>query len=188
MLSVVAGGEKSKKHGELPVNRNIELKARHPDLDGAREAARSLGAVAGGILEQTDTYFHVSRGRLKLRQFGSGAMAELIWYSRENSIAFRASDYIVTPIPDAPTALAALTAALSVRGVVRKRRELWMLANIRIHLDQVRDLGNFVEFEAVMGPADDEGEARDALRSLCEAMRILESDRVAVSYSDLAGI
>ena len=63
-----------------------------------------------------------------------------------------------------------------------------MLANIRIHLDQVRDLGNFVEFEAVMGPADDEGEARDALRSLCEVMRILESDRVAVSYSDLAGI
>jgi len=185
MLSVVAGGEKSKKHGELPVNRNIELKARHPDLDGAREAARSLGAVAGGILEQTDTYFHVSRGRLKLRQFGSGAMAELIWYSRENSIAFRASDYIVTPIPDAPTALAALTAALSVRGVVRKRRELWMLANIRIHLDQVEQLGSFIELEAVISTNHSPAVSRRRLDVLVDALEIAKTDQLATSYGEL---
>ena len=59
---------------DTSLNRNIELKARCPDPDAAREAARRLGAEFAGVLEQRDTYFVVPHGRLKLRQTaGKGA-------------------------------------------------------------------------------------------------------------------
>jgi adenylate cyclase class IV len=65
------------------LRRNIELKARCPDLNAAREAARRLGAEFAGTLEQRDTYFVVPHGRLKLRQT-AGHGAELVAYARAN--------------------------------------------------------------------------------------------------------
>ena len=167
--------------------RNIELKARCADLEAARDAAIRAGAVPTAVLVQTDTYFHSRNGRLKLREIHEDH-AELIWYFRDNSTELRNSDYVVTPIIDVPTALAALSSALGIRGKVHKRRELLMFHNVRIHLDEVEGLGTFVEFEAVIeNPADEEISLK-RLRLLTEAMHIKDDDRIAVSYSDVAGI
>ena len=38
-----------------------------------------------------------------------------------------------------------LAEALGVRSVVRKRREIYLYHNVRIHLDEVCDLGRFLE-------------------------------------------
>lgn len=65
---------------------------------------------------------------------------------------------------------AALTVAIGVRGVVTKRRHLLLWSDVRIHLDTVERLGNFIELEAV-APADSDltrehqliAELRDAL-------------------------
>ena len=165
--------------------RNIELKARCPDLNGAREAARSIGARECGVLVQTDTYFHVPHGRLKLREI-QGRSAELIWYSRPDSIQLRASDYIISPIADPTSLLGALSSAFGVRGRVCKRRELWLLSNVRIHLDDVRDLGTFVEYEAVIDHPADESSSRDLLDRLKLAMKIQSHDLIGGSYLDLA--
>jgi hypothetical protein len=48
------------------MRRNIELKARCPNLAAARAAALRVGATPVGVLEQLDTYFRVPHGRLKL--------------------------------------------------------------------------------------------------------------------------
>ena len=172
------------KTSERDVSRNIELKARCGDLSLARDGARSVGAVHQGVLVQTDTYFHCASGRLKLRQI-DGERAELIWYARADSTEIRSSDYVLTPVPDADSALAALTAALGTRIVVKKRRELWMYENVRIHLDQVDGLGQFVEFEAVIRSDSDAVVAPTQIQKLRAAMKIFEKDLVSRSYSDL---
>jgi adenylate cyclase class 2 len=169
------------------MKRNIELKAKTGDLVRARDAAIAAGAKHEQVLLQTDTYFHVSAGRLKLRQI-EGARAELIWYSRSNNTAFRASDYIVSPVEDPQTMLTALSSALGVRGVVKKRRDLYLFENVRIHLDEVEGLGSFIEFEAVIADEADEKLSHARLVRLTEALGIGESDRIGVSYSDLAGM
>jgi len=167
--------------------RNIELKARCRDLTKAAAAARAVGASPTAVLNQLDTYFHCPNGRLKLREV-DGRSAELIWYARPDSTNFRGSDYYVVPITQPAHAKSALTAALGVRGEVRKRRELLLWHNVRIHLDRVDQLGDFVEFEAVIGPDDDEVTAHERLATLTAALSIQSADRVAVSYSDLLGL
>src|SRR6185312_14056330 len=47
--------------------RNLERKARCADLSVAASAVERLGARREAILEQTDVYFRVPKGRLKLR-------------------------------------------------------------------------------------------------------------------------
>ena len=170
----------------MPPRRNIELKARCRDLDRAAVAAVSLGASRQGELIQIDTYFRVASGRLKLREI-EGSGAELIWYERPDHVAFRASDYFVVPVAHPQQMKAALARALGVRGEVRKRRQLLLWHNVRIHLDQVEELGSFIELEAVI---TDEAEAtsHERLATLTRALHIEDADRIAGSYSDLLGI
>jgi adenylate cyclase, class 2 len=173
--------------GPAPMaNRNIELKARYANLQRAAEVASSVGATRAGELRQLDTYFRFPHGRLKLRET-EGRGAELIAYERADDPAFCGSDYYVIPVSHPADMKAALAKKLGVRGEVRKRRELFLWHNVRIHLDDVAGLGTFIEFEAVIGP-DDEVVSLERLARLTEAMSIRDEDRIAVSYSDLAGL
>ena len=52
--------------------RNIGLKARLRDWSAAVAACDSTGAVWRGLLRQTDRYFHVPHGRLKVRHAEPG--------------------------------------------------------------------------------------------------------------------
>jgi adenylate cyclase class 2 len=168
------------------MKRNIELKARCANLSAAREAARAIGAEYAGILEQRDTYFVAKQGRLKLRET-TGKPAELIAYARDNAAAVRGSDYQLVGIPDPAALLAALAAALGLRGAVVKRRELWMWQRVRIHLDEVERLGSFVELEAVMGADEPDEIGHEKVTRLRERLAIADEDLVGMSYSDLLG-
>jgi adenylate cyclase class 2 len=164
--------------------RNLEIKARYADLTAARAAACRLGARPTGVELQTDTYFLVPHGRLKLREI-EGQPAVLIWYDRPDHRAARLSAYQLVPVADAPALKAALAAALGVRGEVRKRRDIYLWHNVRIHLDEVAGLGTFVEFEAVLGSAEDERQAPDHLTQLCQELAISSADPIAPSYAEL---
>src|SRR4051812_191811 len=85
-------------------NLNIEVKASYPDLDQARNTCRRIGASSEGILNQTDTYFRVPNGRLKLRQINLDR-TELIEYTRSNTAAMRESNYTVTCVEDPAIAI-----------------------------------------------------------------------------------
>jgi predicted adenylyl cyclase CyaB len=163
---------------------NIEIKARCHDMAAARRAARSAGARRAGVLHQIDTYFHVAHGRLKLRQIRD-QRSELIWYDRPNRAAARDSNYCIVPLDDPMAMKALLSMSLGVRSVVRKRRELWMYRNVRIHLDQVDGLGNFIELEAVVSSRDTPAVCRRRLDVLVEVLAIRKSDQLAASYGEL---
>lgn len=164
--------------------RNIEIKARVPDLAPIRAAALPRASGPGIRLEQTDTFFTVPSGRLKVREFPDGA-GELIAYERSDRPGPKPSLYTRVPC-DRPGEIArALGRVLPVRGQVRKSREVLILGRTRVHLDVVDGLGSFVEFEVVLGDGDaaESGEA-EAL-TLMTALGIPPDALVSGAYIDL---
>jgi adenylate cyclase class 2 len=166
--------------------RNIELKARCPDPPFVRRALELLDARHARTMTQLDTYFPVPQGRLKLREIDS-ATAELIWYDRPDTTEFKSSIYLVVPVPDPALLKATLTAANGLRGEVRKTRELWLFHNVRIHLDTVDHLGDFIEFEAVMRDEISDEPSQARLTQLRQTLLVVEADLLQNSYSDLLG-
>ena len=132
--------------------RNVELKARDPDPARSLERALALGAEDKGEIKQRDIYFSGAGGRLKLRESetdGSPLWDELIEYSRADSTDASTSTYRRVPVADAAALQEALDAAYGTLVIVVKRRRLLLWEGVRIHLDEVEGLGNFIEFEAV---------------------------------------
>lgn len=171
-----------------PPNRNIELKCKCRDLSAALAIIRSMSPIKDtGIQHQIDTYFPVANGRLKLREI-TGVRAELIWYDRSNEAKSRRSDYRLTPIAHPAELKASLAAALGIRGQVIKRRHVLLWHNVRIHLDEVEELGSFIEFEAVITPGEDEATGHARLKHLCEVLNIAPTDYLDRSYADLKGL
>src|SRR5262249_61988463 len=114
--------------------------------------------------------------------------AELIGYDRPDSGSIRASAWQRTVIAEPATAHAVLSAALGVRGEVRKRREVWHWHNVRIHLDDVEGLGSFVELEAVIDADNDEAISLVRLESLGVGLRLEPGDGVAGGGRRLLGV
>jgi predicted adenylyl cyclase CyaB len=164
--------------------RNVEIKARAFDLAVIQQRVEALGAVAAGELTQTDTFFDVPGGRLKLREF-SDDTAELISYVRDDQSGPKVSSYLVTSVTAPDRLRDVLGHALGLRGVVRKRRTLFLLGQTRIHLDEVEGLGAFVEFEVVLLDGQPEVEGQRLALDLLEKIAISPADLVARAYVDL---
>jgi len=164
--------------------RNIELKARLRDPAAARASAQSVGTGYLGIERQTDTYFHVPHGRLKLREIAGGA-AVLIFYRRPDDTAAKAGDYRLVPVSAPAEMKQALSAALGIRAVVEKRREIFLADNVRIHLDEVAGLGSFLEFEAVLSSNVDDAAGHAQLDRLSRHFGLLPADLLQSSYGEL---
>ena len=158
----------------------------YADLERAAAIVARLGAADSGLLVQEDTYYRASTGRLKLRRI-EGRGSELIWYQRPDEQAVRASAYCVVPVADPGAMHQALAGALGC-GVVAKRRRLFLWHNVRIHLDEVRGLGRFIEFEAVIEAGEDEEVSHRRLEKLSGVLGIDAKQTLAPSYSDLMGI
>jgi len=75
---------------------------------------------------------------------------------------------------------------LPVKVVVDKVREIYFIDNVKFHIDEVKDLGRFIEIEAI-DDADERSEAQllDQCRFYMVEMGIREKDLVSNSYSDL---
>jgi adenylate cyclase class IV len=163
---------------------NVEIKARVASLDSVRARAASLTSVRGETLTQTDTFFVVPHGRLKVREFPDGS-GELIAYSRPDQPGPKESVYTRYACGDAMKLSATLALALTVRGAVVKRRELFLIGRTRVHLDEVEGLGCFVELEVVLREGEDVAQGRREADDLLRALEIPETDLVASAYIDL---
>ncbi len=165
------------------LRRNIELKARLNSFDEALAVARRI-ATYQGCLHQVDTYFHCQQGRLKLREQTPGPN-QVVWYARDSTPEIKASDYQLVETPDPVGLKQVLTAAWGVRAVVDKQRELFLFENVRVHLDKVRSLGGFIEFEAVLTPGDSDASGQELLERLQNAFSIAPSDLISGSYGEM---
>ncbi len=175
--------------------KNLEFKAQCQSLDSFYPRLTDLNATHSETVHQVDTYFYMpveksnmmsetGEPRLKLREIDEMTEAWLIYYERPNHDASRYSQYQLSKIADPSTLKVVLTAALGIKTVVKKRRELWMFNNTRIHLDTVANLGQFVELETVF-QGQTETEARNEHQHVKIVLRLDTTTPVAVSYSDL---
>lgn len=165
---------------------NLELKARLRDPAAARDVARRLAGPPVAVLRQCDVFFHARFGRLKLRTI-NGEDSELIWYQRPDLAGSKRSDYLRTPVADAAALSELLAGALGAWATVRKTRVLHLDEGVRIHLDEVEDLGDFVEFEAVLSDDLDSEAARRRLNRLVAEFQLAPADFVPEAYADLLG-
>jgi predicted adenylyl cyclase CyaB len=164
--------------------RNVEIKARVVDLADVRRKASDLATGPSEVLTQTDTFFVVPTGRLKVREFSDGT-GELIAYHRDDRFGPKESQYAIVRVADARALCHALSQVLPVRGRVVKRRELFLVGRTRVHLDQVEQLGSFVELEVVLldGEPVESGE-REA-RTLMSRLGISDQLLLPEAYIDL---
>lgn len=161
---------------------NFEFKARLKNETHVRAVLRELGARFVGTDHQVDTYFPVPFGRLKVRE---GRIENaLIFYERSNAARPRQARVEMVLLPRRNSVRAILGAALGVLVVVDKRREIYFIGNVKIHLDRIRGLGKFVEVEAISRRGDLR-KIRNQARKFQELFAISSSDLVAESYSDL---
>ncbi|HDL19270.1 MAG TPA: CYTH domain-containing protein [Bacteroidetes bacterium] len=164
--------------------KNIELKARCDDACEAESQAKGIGAIYQWRKRQTDTYFRVPNGRLKMRE-EDGKIPQLISYFRADRPGERESEYQLLNIPESSTLKKMLSGTLGVLVVVKKTRTLFLYENVRIHLDQVESLGDFIEFEGVIRNAAGVEDTQKKILRLKKQFAIAEADLVKYSYSDL---
>lgn len=130
---------------------NRELKAYCNDFAAARQLLRDHGASFVEVKEQVDYYYRLppvdsadSTRRLKLRiEHGRG---ELIYYCEGQEAGARTSRF-QTASTDDPMMGDVLAAALGIRAIVRKQRELWRKDNVVFNLDTVESVGQILEVE-----------------------------------------
>lgn len=166
------------------MSRNLEIKAVIHSPAHTRKLAEKFCEGKNFELykqSQEDIYYVVKKGRLKLRII-NGKTGNLIHYFRSNKTRQRISDYTISET-ETPEKLKRILNSLFQKLItVKKRREIFIVENIRIHLDKVESLGNFLEFEIII---KSEKQAEAVMRKLITHFELDEKQFIKVSYSDL---
>ena len=163
---------------------NIEIKARANDFETQYQLAQKLSDTPLSVLEQSDTFFNVPKGRLKLREFPDQA-AQLIFYHRNNVSGPKLSDYHICETQDPVGLKTILNKAYGQAIVVNKNRHLFFKGRTRIHFDTVENLGHFIELEVVLVEGEEPKHAQQEANELMQALGIAEQDLVQGAYADL---
>jgi adenylate cyclase class 2 len=164
---------------------NVEYKAELRDPELARLVCKRAGAVRAEQAEQVDTYFRIPDGRLKRREV-DGQDVEYIFYHRANRLRPKLSHFTIYSRDEAKRRFGQLP--LPVWLVVRKQRETWMYKNVRIHIDSVEHLGQFIEIEALVSPTHHAGQCHMLVDGLRDKLGPTLGEPIAGSYSDLMAL
>jgi adenylate cyclase, class 2 len=162
---------------------NYEFKAKCDDIEALESMLKKHNPRFVGTDHQVDTYFNVPNGRLKLRE---GTIENsLIHYDRINTADAKQSNVSLYLHPD-KTLKPVLEKALGVKVVVDKKRKIYFVDNVKFHFDEVKDLGSFVEVEAI----DKNGTIGiETLKEQCsfyiQLFGVRKEQFIAESYSDL---
>ena len=164
-------------------SKTIEFKARRNNPKLIRDYLKNNKARFIGEDRQIDTYFKVPTGRLKLRE--SKFENFLVYYERENTAEPKPSHHLLLKVEPESSIKEMLTQSLGVLCVVDKKREIYWLDNVKFHIDEVKDLGNFFEIEAFETAKHDETVLRKQVDQYLKEFKVNDNDLVPVSYSDL---
>ena len=163
---------------------NVEIKARCHSPERIRQYLIDHNAEFKGVDEQTDTYFDVPNGRLKLRE--GNIENNLIFYERDNQQGPKKSRFHLVKIENAQGLKDVLTKSNGIKTIVKKKREIYYIGNVKFHIDEVPGLGSFAEIEAGNVFAD---LSQDELQQQCDfylgELGIRHEDLIENSYSDM---
>ncbi len=163
---------------------NVEIKAKCRDLEKVRFKLINFSAIFKGIDHQTDTYFNVNNGRLKLRE--GNIENNLICYDRENKKGPKNSHFQLLKLTNPESLKKMLTDSLGIKMIVKKVREIYFIDNVKIHLDQLEELGTFIEIEASnLTKEISQEELLGQCNFYMKEFEVLEEDLLQNSYSDM---
>jgi predicted adenylyl cyclase CyaB len=164
---------------------NIEIKTRLSNPGQTREAIKKLDHTYVGLDHQIDTYFKATNGRFKLRE-SSLSGPYLIFYLRDNLSGPKSSVYQKLPVEDTEGLKELLIKMQGLHTIIEKKREIYLYENVRIHLDEVVNLGSYLEFEAVMDEKFNNREVEfQKVEYLMELLGIAKKDLISGSYENL---
>ncbi len=162
----------------------VEFKAAIPDIIAAEEKLKTLSPFFKGEDHQIDTYFNIPDGRLKLRE--GHIENALIWYDRANEAGNKLSNVSLYKHQPSAALKEILTKANGIKAIVDKKRKIYFIDNVKFHFDHVKDLGEFMEVEAI----DEDGSlGTDHIKAQCEHYAaffgVTQEHYISYSYSDL---
>jgi len=163
---------------------NFEFKAKATDLQQLEQNLLGLNPKFIGEDQQTDTYFKVSTGRLKLRE--GNIENSLIWYERENTANAKRSDVLLYKHTPDKELKDILIKVHGIKVIVQKKRRIYFIDNVKFHFDSITGLGTFIEVEAI----DKDGvlgieKLQQQANHYAKLFNINPADFIAESYSDM---
>jgi len=163
---------------------NFEFKAKTIELDNLEKKLLCLNPKFIGEDNQTDTYFNVTKGRLKLRE--GNIENSLIYYERQNTAAAKQSDVLLYQHNHDKTLKDILIKLHGIKVIVDKRRKIYFIDNVKFHFDTIEELGTFIEVEAI----DKDGnlgieKLKEQSDEYVAFFNIKPLDFMSLSYSDL---
>ena len=167
---------------------NIEIKASCNNPEIIEEILLKNNAKYIGEDHQIDTYFNTEKGRLKLRE--GKIENSLILYNRIEIKGLKKSEVILyKPNENIKSLKQILENTLKVWVIVDKTRKIFFIENVKFHIDKVKNLGNFIEIEAI----DNSGNiGEEKLRKQCnkyiDLLKVDSSNFIDKSYSDLISL
>lgn len=164
--------------------RNIEIKAKIDDFSALYEKIALLSDRLPDIIDQDDTFFICPHGRLKLRTLAADR-GELIFYQRPDHAGPKTSFYTLSETRDPDSLRETLTLAYGAAGRVIKQRTLFMIGQTRLHLDRVKGLGDYLEFEVVLTEDELPEQGIAIAEELLERLGIDRQELVDQAYVDL---
>ena len=164
--------------------RNVEIKARVPRPSEMLDAVLEIADKGPTVFAQDDTFFACPNGRLKMRMFSS-TEGQLIFYRRDDQAGPKLSEYVMATTAEPDALRGTLALAYGTVGRVRKTRTLCFVGATRIHLDDVDDLGNFIELEVVLTPEQTIDEGQAIAEDLMRKLAIEPGQLIRRAYVDL---
>ncbi|XP_068745048.1 adenylate cyclase CyaB-like [Montipora capricornis] len=163
---------------------NMEIKVKVDDLEKLTRKVEELSASEGEIIEQSDVFFNVPQGRLKLRYL-QNRPSQLIFYERDDKSGPKMSNFHIATTNNPDDLANVLSHALGQKGIVKKRRLLYLVGQTRVHCDDVEGLGHFMELEVVMKENQSATEGEAIAKDLMSKLGLKDADLVKGAYIDL---
>lgn len=161
--------------------KNIEIKVPIKNLKVTLNRIKKLQAERIYSSQQTDVYFQNEKGRLKVRD--SNGEKSVIYYDRIEDSRERWSKFHFIKVDEPNEWVKFFDLFLERLITVKKHRTLFQYKNTRIHVDQIKNLGNFIELETKMNSS--KKTARKEFDFLCKYLELDKGEQILNSYSDM---
>jgi len=166
------------------MSKNLELKVKVGNFEDILQNVVFLDAKKRDTLYQLDTYFLTGNKRLKMRN--ARDESQLIYYLRSNMEESKLSRYYLFKFTNRQAMMVEkiLRTFFNVKAVISKKRTLFIYKNTRIHLDEVDNLGNFLELETVFKKNGSQSNFYNEHQLVINALGLHKYKKIKSSYSD----
>lgn len=160
----------------------VEFKAELRDPELARLILRYSGAIFVGAMETSEAYTRMPDGVLKKRSCADDP-TEWVLYTRTPRIPPKLSHFVVLNEDQVREHFGERDVPVWVDS--RKRREVYLLGPLHVHLDEVQGLGKFVKLEGLVTPKDTLPKVYKRISKARELLGPALGEPVSHGYADM---